>query len=134
MLARDGAVESERHSENVVECLHRSGCGSVVTALSDDGRMKISVTRVPESGDQHISTLTDLFNRRDRFDDRLDSSHGFVTASRNGLTIVEVPVVMRQRQSGHSSINRRKSAYYMLKVSLAMCVEAMRKKITWKEV
>ncbi len=57
-----------------------------------------------------------------------------VTASRNGLTIVEVPVVMRQRQSGHSSINRRKSAYYMLKVSLAMCVEAMRKKITWKEV
>ena len=56
-----------------------------------------------------------------------------ITASRNGLTIVEVPVLMRQRQSGHSSINRRKSAYYMLKVSLAMLVDAMRGKIAWRE-
>ena len=53
-----------------------------------------------------------------------------ITASRNGLRIVEVPVIMRQRQSGHSSINRRKSAYYMLKVTLAMCIDAMRGKYT----
>lgn len=55
-----------------------------------------------------------------------------VTASRNGLIIVEVPVLMRARQAGHSSINRRKSAYYMLKVTLAMLVDAMRKKIAWR--
>lgn len=57
-----------------------------------------------------------------------------ITAHRNGLTVVEVPVVMRQRLSGHSSINRRKSAYYMLKVTLALVVDAMREKIAWKEL
>ena len=57
-----------------------------------------------------------------------------ITALRNNLIITEVPVIMRQRLSGHSSINRRKSAYYMLKVTLAMCVDAMRGKINWKEV
>ena len=56
-----------------------------------------------------------------------------ITASRNGLTIAEVPVLMRSRQSGYSSINRRKSAYYMLKVTLAMLVDAMRGKIAWRE-
>jgi hypothetical protein len=57
-----------------------------------------------------------------------------ITASRNGLTIAEVPVIMRQRQSGQSSINRRKSAYYMLKVTLALLVDAMREKIAWREI
>jgi hypothetical protein len=35
-------------------------------------------------------------------------------------------VLMRPRLSGHSSINRRRSAYYMLKVSLALIVDSMR--------
>jgi glycosyltransferase involved in cell wall biosynthesis len=56
-----------------------------------------------------------------------------ITASRNGLSIVEVPVLMRQRLSGNSSITRRKSAYYMVKVTLAMLIDAMRGKIAWKE-
>ncbi len=56
-----------------------------------------------------------------------------ITAARHGLTVVEVPVLMRQRLSGHSSINRRKSAYYMVKVSLALIVDAMREKIAWRE-
>jgi len=57
-----------------------------------------------------------------------------ITASRNGLSIVETPVIMRRRQSGHSSINRRKSAYYMLKVTLAMLIDAMREKISWRDI
>jgi glycosyltransferase involved in cell wall biosynthesis len=57
-----------------------------------------------------------------------------LTASRNGLTVVETPVLMRPRLSGHSSINRRKSAYYMLKVTLALLVDAMREKIAWREL
>jgi len=57
-----------------------------------------------------------------------------ITASRNGLAIVETPVLMRPRQSGHSSINRRKSAYYMLKVTLAMLIDAMRDKIAWRDI
>lgn len=57
-----------------------------------------------------------------------------LTASRNGLTVVETPVLMRPRLSGHSSINRRKSAYYMLKVTLALLVDVMREKIAWREL
>ena len=51
-----------------------------------------------------------------------------VTAARSGLRVTEVPVLMRRRLSGHSSITRRKSAYYMLKVSLALIVDSMRGK------
>lgn len=39
-----------------------------------------------------------------------------------GGKIVEYPVVMRERQSGESSITLKKSVYYMCKVSLAMLV------------
>jgi glycosyltransferase involved in cell wall biosynthesis len=49
-----------------------------------------------------------------------------ITAARYGLRIQEIPVLMRPRLSGHSSINRRRSAYYMLKVSLALIVDSMR--------
>lgn len=49
-----------------------------------------------------------------------------ITAARNGLKVMEVPVLMRGRLSGHSSITRRKSAYYMMKVTLAMVIDAMR--------
>ncbi len=37
-------------------------------------------------------------------------------------TIIEVPVVMKERQTGTSSIQSWKSAYYMIKVTLAILV------------
>lgn len=43
-----------------------------------------------------------------------------VIAARSGATIVEVPVVMKERKSGVSSISPGKSIYYMIKVSLAI--------------
>lgn len=43
-----------------------------------------------------------------------------VAASRKGARIVEVPVEMRERQGGSSSINPLRSIYYMIKVSLAL--------------
>jgi len=43
-----------------------------------------------------------------------------VIASRFGLSISEVPVVMRQRYSGKSSINFIRTFYYLFKVSLAL--------------
>ncbi|TGU70222.1 glycosyltransferase family 2 protein [Geomonas terrae] len=49
-----------------------------------------------------------------------------ITAARNGLKVMEVPVLMRGRLSGNSSITRRKSAYYMMKVTLAMVIDSMR--------
>lgn len=43
-----------------------------------------------------------------------------VTGIRHGARIREIPVVMRARESGKSSINIKRSIYYMGKVSLAL--------------
>ncbi len=43
-----------------------------------------------------------------------------ILAARNGLKIVEIPVEMRERMSGESTISSTISAYFMLKVTLAM--------------
>jgi glycosyltransferase involved in cell wall biosynthesis len=45
-----------------------------------------------------------------------------VTASRGGLRICEVPVAMRLRSAGRSSITNVGSAYYMVKVLLALFI------------
>ncbi len=43
-----------------------------------------------------------------------------VVSAMHGLKTVEVPVIMQERLGGKSSINGFKSAYYMIKVSLAL--------------
>ena len=45
---------------------------------------------------------------------------------RRGYRVEEIPVVMRERQAGESSINPAKSIYYMIKVSLAILIEKLR--------
>lgn len=50
-----------------------------------------------------------------------------VTLLNQGLKVDEIPVVMRARQGGKSSINLKKSVYYMVKVSLAILFERSRK-------
>lgn len=45
---------------------------------------------------------------------------------RRGFRVQEVPVVMRERQAGESSINPAKSIYYMIKVSTAILIERLR--------
>ena len=49
-----------------------------------------------------------------------------VAVLRSGKKIVEIPVIMRQRQGGVSSINMKNSIYYMIKVSLAIVIESFR--------
>lgn len=51
-----------------------------------------------------------------------------VSLLRMGKTIVEVPVEMKERQGGISSIRFSNSIYYMIKVSLAILIECTRKK------
>lgn len=46
-------------------------------------------------------------------------------ALRKGLTVSEVPVVMRERQGGRSSIGALSSVYYMIKVTLAILIVCM---------
>ncbi len=48
-------------------------------------------------------------------------------AAKRGLTIREVPVRMRPRRTGQSSLTPIKSALYMAKVSLALVLERMRR-------
>ena len=45
-----------------------------------------------------------------------------VTAKLYGAEIKELPVVMRERTTGKSSINLKRSIYYMIKVSLAIII------------
>lgn len=45
---------------------------------------------------------------------------------RAGLKVEEIPVVMRKRQGGVSSISMGKSIYYMIKVTLAILIERLR--------
>ena len=46
-----------------------------------------------------------------------------VTIVKKGWSVEEIPVVMKERQAGTSSISPKRSVYYMIKVSLA-CVMA----------
>lgn len=48
-----------------------------------------------------------------------------VTAIRSGLTVHEVPVIMRERQGGRSSISPVASVYFMIKVTLAIAISAL---------
>ncbi len=50
-----------------------------------------------------------------------------VLLSRHGLKMVEVPVVMRIREEGSSSITTLRSGYYMVKVLLALFVGLFRR-------
>lgn len=50
-----------------------------------------------------------------------------VTVLDRGFKVGEVPVVMKERDGGKSSISLGKSVYYMVKVSLAILFEKIRK-------
>lgn len=51
-----------------------------------------------------------------------------VEAAKNGLVISEIPVSMNERQGGVSSINPIRSAYYMIKVTIAMVITGLARK------
>ena len=51
-----------------------------------------------------------------------------VAILRGGKRVEELPVVMLERQGGVSSISLKKSVYYMVKVSMAILIECMRKR------
>ena len=54
-------------------------------------------------------------------------AEAYVVASRHKLRIVEVPVAMRERAAGRSSITAARSLYYMVKVSLALFISVFRR-------
>lgn len=50
-----------------------------------------------------------------------------VAVIRRGLKVEEIPVIMKEREGGVSSISLKKSVYYMIKVTLAILIERIRK-------
>lgn len=81
---------------------------------------------------QHVTDTTSGLRAADRRAIRLFADHyphdypeveAIVLAKRNALRIVEVPVTMRLRTSGQSSITPLRSLYYMAKVTLAVLVQ-----------
>lgn len=50
-----------------------------------------------------------------------------VCVLRQGKKVVEIPVVMQERTGGVSSISPKKSVYYMIKVTLAILIEWIRR-------
>jgi glycosyltransferase involved in cell wall biosynthesis len=84
---------------------------------------------------QRVTDTTSGFRAMNRRGIRLfaaDYPHDYpeveatVLVHRHGLRMVEVPVAMRQRESGRSSITAFRSLYYMGKVSLALFVGLLR--------
>lgn len=51
-----------------------------------------------------------------------------VAVLRNGYKLEEIPVIMRARTEGVSSISPKKSIYYMFKVTLAILIERTRRR------
>jgi len=50
-----------------------------------------------------------------------------VAILRRNMKVEEIPVVMKAREGGVSSISLKKSVYYMIKVPLAILIERIRK-------
>ena len=63
----------------------------------------------------------------DRYPDDYPEPESLFMLDKNGFGISEVPVVMRERKGGISSINSLKSIYYIIKVTLASTMWSIRK-------
>ena len=63
-----------------------------------------------------------------RYPDDYPEPESLFWCARNRLRIGEIPVRMHERQGGVSSIRSMRTVYYMLKVSLAIMVDRMRRK------
>ncbi len=62
------------------------------------------------------------------YPDEYPEAESIVLFSRNALKMQEVPVIMRERQGGESSIRRVTALYYMFKVTLAIVFTYLRLK------
>ena len=65
---------------------------------------------------------------RGRVPARLPGGRGDGDAIRHRLRLVEVPVAMRDRETGSSSITALRSVYYMVKVLLALFIGLFRRR------
>ncbi len=83
---------------------------------------------------QRVTDTTSGFRAADQRAIRLFAAHyphdypeveAIVMAAREGLSVVEVPVEMRHRETGKSSITPIRPSYYMVKVILAVLIQSL---------
>lgn len=67
--------------------------------------------------------LTELYSKEYAQD--YPEPEAIIAAVVNGATVKEVPVIMREREGGESSIKSFKSLYYMIKVSMAIIIKRL---------
>lgn len=80
----------------------------------------------PTSGLRLIDrNVIELFSRE--YPKDYPEPESVVAVIRRKMKVGEIPVIMYEREGGVSSISARKSVYYMIKVSLAILIERMRK-------
>ncbi len=60
------------------------------------------------------------------YPDDYPEPEALLVASRRGFRIAEIPATMFERQGGNSSIRYLRTAYYMVKVTLAILIERLR--------
>ena len=65
--------------------------------------------------------LTELYAREYAQD--YPEPEAIITGVMSGATVQEVPVIMKEREGGESSIKSFKSLYYMIKVSIAIIIK-----------
>ncbi|HWR58587.1 MAG TPA: glycosyltransferase family 2 protein [Thermodesulfovibrionales bacterium] len=80
----------------------------------------------PTSGFRAVNReVLEFFN--DYYPDDYPEPEAIVLLHRAGFRTAEVPALMRERQSGSSSITAAKSVYYMLKVLLAILIDMLKR-------
>ena len=71
-------------------------------------------------------TVIEFFSKDYPFD--YPEPESLVNVAKRGFTCIEIPVHMRERTGGKSSIRAWKSVYYMVKVTLAILIAGIQKK------
>lgn len=80
----------------------------------------------PTSGLRLINRdVMELFSRH--YPKDYPEPESVVAVIRRKMKVGEIPVIMHEREGGVSSISVKKSVYYMIKVSLAIMIERIRK-------
>jgi hypothetical protein len=64
----------------------------------------------------------------------MDSVEALLLALRQGFTVVEVPVAMRDRQAGQASNRRFQLVYHFIRVVVVMVSSAARRRVAPQEV
>lgn len=67
------------------------------------------------------------------YPDEFPEPDSLITFTQRGLSIMEVPVIMRDRQGGKSSIQYVSQLYYITKVTLSMFFSYLKNRQLWNE-